>query len=103
MSRSIKKGPFVAPELYKRVEELHKAGEKKVLKTCPELPPSSPPLSVIPSLSTTAVSMFPSISLRIWLDTSWASSFRPVLSVVTPAARPPIPSKEVLKWKLLHM
>ena len=33
MSRSVKKGPFVAPELYKRVEELNKAGEKKVLKT----------------------------------------------------------------------
>ena len=33
MSRSIKKGHFVAPELYKRVEELNKAGDKKVLKT----------------------------------------------------------------------
>jgi len=33
MSRSIKKGPFVAPELYKRVEELNKAGEKRVVKT----------------------------------------------------------------------
>ena len=33
MSRSIKKGPFVAPELIKRVEELNKTGEKKVLKT----------------------------------------------------------------------
>ena len=33
MSRSIKKGPFVAPELYKRVEELNNKGEKKVLKT----------------------------------------------------------------------
>ena len=35
MSRSIKKGPFVAPELYKRIEEMNKAGkdEKKVLKT----------------------------------------------------------------------
>ena len=32
MSRSIKKGPFVAPELIKRVDELNKAGEKKVLK-----------------------------------------------------------------------
>ena len=32
MSRSIKKGPFVAPELFKRVEELNKNGEKKVLK-----------------------------------------------------------------------
>ena len=33
MSRSIKKGPFEAPELFKRVEELNKAGDKKVLKT----------------------------------------------------------------------
>ena len=33
MSRSIKKGPFVAPELIKRVEELNKNNEKKVLKT----------------------------------------------------------------------
>ena len=33
MSRSVKKGPFIAPELLKRVEELNKNGEKKVLKT----------------------------------------------------------------------
>ena len=33
MSRSIKKGPFVAPELYKRIVELNASGEKKVLKT----------------------------------------------------------------------
>ena len=33
MSRSVKKGPFAAPELVKRVDELNKAGEKKVLKT----------------------------------------------------------------------
>jgi len=33
MSRSIKKGPFVAPELYKRIADLNKAGEKRVLKT----------------------------------------------------------------------
>ena len=33
MSRSIKKGPFAAPELLKRVDELNAAGEKKVLKT----------------------------------------------------------------------
>ena len=33
MSRSIKKGPFIAPELLKRVEELNKKNEKKVLKT----------------------------------------------------------------------
>ena len=33
MSRSIKKGPYAAPELLKRVEEMNKTGEKKVLKT----------------------------------------------------------------------
>ena len=33
MSRSIKKGPYVAPELLKRVEEMNAKNEKKVLKT----------------------------------------------------------------------
>lgn len=33
MGRSIKKGPFVQPVLYKRVQEMNAAGEKKVLKT----------------------------------------------------------------------
>ena len=33
MSRSVKKGPFAAPELIKRVDAMNKAGEKKVLKT----------------------------------------------------------------------
>ena len=33
MGRSIKKGPFVAPELLTRVNQLNEAGEKKVLKT----------------------------------------------------------------------
>ena len=33
MSRSIKKGPFVAPELYKRIIEMNETGDKKVLKT----------------------------------------------------------------------
>ena len=33
MSRSIKKGPYVAPELLKRVDEMNKNNVKKVLKT----------------------------------------------------------------------
>ena len=33
MGRSIKKGPFVAPELLKRVEAMNEAGEKRGLKT----------------------------------------------------------------------
>ncbi len=33
MGRSVKKVPFVAPELIKRVVEMNEKGEKKVLKT----------------------------------------------------------------------
>ena len=33
MSRSIKKGPFTAPELLKRVDEMNKTGNKQVIKT----------------------------------------------------------------------
>lgn len=33
MSRSLKKAPFVQPALIKKVTELNKAGEKKILKT----------------------------------------------------------------------
>ena len=33
MSRSIKKGPFVHEGLMKKIEEMNKAGEKKVVKT----------------------------------------------------------------------
>ena len=33
MSRSTKKGPFVAPELMKRVLEMNEKGEKKAIKT----------------------------------------------------------------------
>ena len=33
MSRSVKKGPFAAPELVRRVEEMNASGSKKALKT----------------------------------------------------------------------
>ena len=33
MSRSVKKGPFAAPELLKRVDAMNAAGDKKVIKT----------------------------------------------------------------------
>jgi len=33
MSRSVKKGPFAAPELVKRVEEMNASGKKTALKT----------------------------------------------------------------------
>ncbi len=33
MSRSVKKGPFIAKSLYKKVLETSKSGEKRMLKT----------------------------------------------------------------------
>ena len=33
MSRSVKKGPFVASELYRKIENMNQAGGKKVVKT----------------------------------------------------------------------
>ncbi len=33
MSRSIKKGPFIEKQLYKRIVEAGKSGEKKMIKT----------------------------------------------------------------------
>ena len=33
MSRSLKKGPFVDPKLLKRIEEMNRKGERRVMKT----------------------------------------------------------------------
>jgi len=33
MSRSVKKGPFIEKSLYKKVLELSKSGERKIIKT----------------------------------------------------------------------
>ena len=54
MSRSVKKGPFAAPELLKRVDEMNKAGEKKVVKTWSRSSTIFPSFVGTPSLSMTA-------------------------------------------------
>ena len=33
MSRSLKKGPFASPKLLKKVEEMNRRGEKRVIRT----------------------------------------------------------------------
>ena len=81
--QSIKKGPFVAPELLKRVEEMNKTGEKKVLKTW------SRSSTIFPSFvgHTFAVhdgrKHVPSMSPKTWSATNWANSHRPALSAAT--------------------
>ena len=44
MSRSLKKGPFVSPKLLKRVEEMNRKGERKVLKTWSRASTICPPV-----------------------------------------------------------
>lgn len=33
MSRSLKKGPYIEPKLYKKIEKMNESGQKKVIKT----------------------------------------------------------------------
>ena len=73
MSRSIKKGPYVAPELLKRVEEMNAKNEKKVLKTW------SRSSTIFPAF-VGHTSTCPSISRRIWSATSWVSLLPPAPS-----------------------
>ena len=83
MSRSIKKGPFCAPELLKRVKEMNESGDKKVLKTW------SRASTIFPAFvgHTIAVHDGLSMSPRTWWATSWVSSPPPAPSAATPAAR----------------
>ena len=94
MSRSIKKGPFIAPELLKRVEELNKKNEKKVLKTW------SRASTIFPSFVGHTIAVHdgrrhvPVYVPKTWSATSSVSSCPPEPLEVTPAARPPMRSKE---------
>ncbi len=84
MSRSIKKGPYVAPELLKRVEEMNAKGEKKVLKTW------SRSSTIFPAFVGHTIAVHdgrkhvPSMCRRTWWATSWASSRPPVPSAAIP-------------------
>ena len=97
MSRSIKKGPFCAPELLKRVDEMNQTGEKKVLKTW------SRASTIFPAFvgHTFAVhdgrKHVPVYVTEDMVGHKLASSPPPAPSAATLAARPE--SKEERTWK----
>ena len=93
MSRSIKKGPFVAPELYKRVEELNKTGEKKVLKTW------SRSSTIFPSFVGHTIAVHDGRKHVPVYVTEDMVGHKLGEFVVTPARRPPTLSKEEKTWK----
>ena len=88
MSRSTKKGPYVLPSLYKKVEAMNEAGKKSVVKTW------SRSSTIFPEFvgHTFAVhdgrKLCPYTSPRIWSATSWASLHLPASSPATAAVRP---------------
>ena len=98
MSRSVKKGPFAAPELLKRVDEMNKAGEKKVVKTW------SRSSTIFPSFVGHTIAVHdgrrhvPVYVTEDMSDTSWASLRPRVRSAATPAARL-LESKGERTWK----
>lgn len=98
MSRSVKKGPFAAPELLKRVDEMNKAGEKKVIKTW------SRSSTIFPSFVGHTIAVHdgrrhvPVYVTGTWSDISWASSRPRARSAATPAARL-LESKGERTWK----
>ena len=77
MSRSVKKGPFCAPELLKRVEEINTTGQEKVLKTW------SRSSTIFPSFVSHTINVY-----KIWSVTSWVNSPPPGPLRATAAAKP---------------
>ena len=101
MSRSVKKGPFCAPELLKRVDEMNETGEKKVLKTWSRSSTIFPSFVGHTIASTMAASTCPSMSLRTWSATSWVSLLPPAPSAVTLV--PSLSKEERIQWKLKQL
>jgi small subunit ribosomal protein S19 len=60
VSRSIKKGPFIAKSLYKQVVEMQKGGEKRMLKTYSRCS------TIIPEMVGTTISVY---NGKTWVPT----------------------------------
>ena len=87
MSRSIKKGPFVAPELIKRVEEMNKTGEKKVLKTWSRSSTIFPSfVGLLKSAVANAENNFSMDTSKLYVSEVYATS-GPILKRMIPASK----------------
>ncbi len=95
MSRSIKKGPFAAPELLKRIDELNNKNEKKVLKTW------SRASTIFPSFVGHTIAVHDGrrhVPVYVTEDMVGHKLGPPEPSEVTPAARPPTRNKEEARY-----
>ncbi len=103
MGRSVKRTIRPA-ETAGSSKEMNTAGEKKVLKTWSRSSTIFPDFVGTHLLFTTAANTFRSMSPKIWLDISWASSPPPEPTEVMPALRNPIQGsnraeRRINKWK----
>ena len=60
MARSLKKGPYVEPKLLRKIEDMNKQGEKRVIRTWSRASTVFPRWLATPSRYTTAGAMCPS-------------------------------------------
>ena len=91
MSRSVKKGPYVAAKLLKRVEEMNESGKKSVLKTW------SRASTIFPQMVGHTIAVHDGrkhVPVYI-VVTSWVSSPRRAPLRVTPVRAPAAASKGV--------
>ena len=94
MSRSVKKGPYVAAKLLKRVEEMNESGKKSVLKTW------SRASTIFPQMVGHTIAVHDGrkhvpVYIVEELVTSWVSLPRRAPSRVTPVRAPAAASKGV--------
>ncbi len=70
MGRSLKKGPFVAASLLRKIDKLNDKGDKQVIKTWSRASTIFPRWWVTPSPSTTANNMCRCLCRSKWWVTS---------------------------------
>ena len=78
MSRSVKKGPFVAFSLLKKIDVMNASEEKKIIKTWSRASTILPSFVVIQLRFTMEGNTYRCISQKTWLAINLANLLRPV-------------------------
>ena len=71
MARSIKKGPFIEPSLSKKIEQMNKAGNKRVIQTWARRSTIAPELcGAYACCAHMEINLSPFILQKTWWDTN---------------------------------
>ena len=99
MSRSLKKGPYVDAKLLKKIEEMNKKNEKKVIKTWSRSSTIFPQM-VTPSQYMMEGNTFPFIFRRTWSDINSENLLLHELLEVMQGKK--LPERNNKRWKEVH-